>query len=540
MISALLLHTDSYYLVRQVYPYGLDLIAAHLRRNGLQAEIAHPLLPGPDPSANLAGLLERTNPDVIGLGLRNIDTTMACEEYGDHPGPGFQTLFFPPKVRAMVAALKELAPDIPIIAGGCGFSVAPAELLEYLGVEFGVVGEGEEPLLRFMRAWPDQDSIGTIPGLVQRKNGAIQRTPREPYEFSDQGQHRDPGFAHAFETTGIPVRTRRGCNRKCSYCVEPLIEGRKYRFRETFDVVQELQTLAQSPGKIAKIFFADTEFNLPDEQYAIQLMRDITKAGLDSSFHFATQVAAKPFSREFAELAAELGLALIMSCESFADEVLAQNGIEYQQADIERALELCEQTGLDVTVNLIFGLPGETWESVEHTVQAMQRLGQAATRRFEYTVGGRIYPSTPLAGLAAAPGAEDHIHGPKHDDLLAPRFYCSPAPPLELKAHIDERLEFAMEFRNRVEPERFQALAMCYQADHGDWDDAAQGFAQAPATAQASSFDYLFRTLAGAGQVDAARVVCRAMLAAGNSRPNDPVLAEPLGLAQFYMGLLPG
>ena len=30
----LLLYADSYYLVKQVYPFGLDLIANHLRRHG--------------------------------------------------------------------------------------------------------------------------------------------------------------------------------------------------------------------------------------------------------------------------------------------------------------------------------------------------------------------------------------------------------------------------------------------------------------------------------------------------------------------------
>lgn len=539
MKNVLLLHTDQYYLVRQVYPYGLDLVARHLRRNGYGAEIAVPLLPDQDLEVNLASLLARTKPCAIGLGLRNLDTAMACERFGDHEGPGFRTFFFPPGVRRMVEILKRLAPETPLVLGGCGFTVAPAAVLEYLDLEFGIAGEGEEPLLRFLQAHPNRDALASVPNLAWRRDGRTTIAPRAAYDFTDRDETRDPGFAHAFETTGVPVRTRRGCNRACSYCVEPLIEGRTYRFRDPFAVVQEIQALAQGRQRVAKIFFADTEFNLPDLKHATELLQGILKAGLHDRFRFVTQCSPKPLDRDFAQLAAEAGLSLIMSCESFDNQVLEANGMDYRSDDIVAALEICEEAGLDVTVNLIFGLPGETWGSVDRTVGEMLRLGQTGTRRFEYTVGGRIYPGTPLHRHAARPEAAPFLHGPADPALLAPSFYCAPAPPLELKAAIDSRLPFAMEFLNRVDPARQSALALGYLADRREWDAAAAGFAAAPLQVQAEMFDYLFRTMAAAGNTDGARRLCGSLLEALDAHGDDPAYSGQLGLARFYASLLP-
>jgi len=79
----LLLYADPHYLVQQVHPFGLDVIANRLRAEGHEAVLACPFLPDPDVAANVAACLEEIEPDVIGLGIRNIDTCMSREPCGD-------------------------------------------------------------------------------------------------------------------------------------------------------------------------------------------------------------------------------------------------------------------------------------------------------------------------------------------------------------------------------------------------------------------------------------------------------------------------
>ena len=48
-------------------------------------------------------------------------------------------------------------------------------------------------------------------------------------------------------------------------------------------------------------------------------------------------------------------------------------------------------------MDLIFGPPGETRETVDHSLRCMQQWPPTPLRRHEYTVGARIYPDTLLA-----------------------------------------------------------------------------------------------------------------------------------------------
>ena len=112
----LLLYTDRYYLIKQVYPFGLDLIADYLRRWGHQVTIDYPFLPYTDLEINLKNLLEQTLPNAIGLGIRNLDTCMSCEQYGDYSGDGYSTFYFLPDVKKIVELIRKYAPEEPIIA----------------------------------------------------------------------------------------------------------------------------------------------------------------------------------------------------------------------------------------------------------------------------------------------------------------------------------------------------------------------------------------------------------------------------------------
>ncbi|MFA7165700.1 MAG: radical SAM protein, partial [Desulfoplanes sp.] len=457
--------------MKQVYPFGLDIIANFLRSHGFIVELDYPFLPGPDLEENLAEIISRTRPDCIGLGIRNIDTTMACEAYGTFHGPGFSARYFLPQVKHICTWLEDHVPEIPVLAGGGGFTISPEAILKELGLKYGIYGEGELPMLEFLRAWPREELVENIPGLVwQDKAERIIKNPRKPYNFSPHiPLHREGKFRYAFETAALPVQLKRGCNQGCSFCVEPLLEGRKFLHREEKEVVEELQRSAECYPDVRKIFFIDTEFNIPDLTYPMTLLRSILKAGLHEHFRFASQFLPRPFTPELAELLARAGFSLVFTCDSFADSVLEQNGMSYRQKDILHTLDLCSDYGLDHTVDLIFGLPGETWDSLDHTLELMQGYAPSQLRRYEYTIGARIYHDTPLHRWIQRSGTQSHIHGRQTPGMLEPCFYCSPEPPLTLKKYIDAALPFALEFRNSCDARQQQRLGVCWLTDQKRW-----------------------------------------------------------------------
>lgn len=532
----LLVYTDPYYLVKQVYPFGLDILASRLRKDGIEARIEHAFLPGPDPLRNLSLTLADWRPDLVGLGIRNIDTCMACEDHGDVQGPGFRAFFFLPRIRTVARAVGDLLPGAPLICGGGGFTVAPAEILKYLDAPYGIAGEGEEGLAEFVKAWPDRERIRDIPGLVMKSGDTVEANPRRAFSFSErQDPVRDRGFMHAFESAGLPVRVKRGCNQACSFCVEPLIEGGRFAFRPIPDVVAELQAAA-SLDHVNKVFFVDAEFNVPNLKYPTALVTALADAGLPSRFRFASQFIPRPFGDDFARLLADAGFAVIMTCTSFADEVLAKNRSSFCEAHILRALESCEKHGLDVTVDLIFGLPGETMETVEHSLSRMRELPDTPLRHYEYTVGARIYPGTPLAEMAREMNWEQ-VYGDTSQGLLEPCFYCSPLPPLELKAVVDAKAPEPMRFDNELSEAARARLAVNYLADRRRFEEAYDAYLALPLADKSRVFDYFFRSMAGAGHAGAARMAALHLKEAINA-DGSPGSLEGLGLVDFYLAVL--
>jgi len=536
----LLLYTDKYYLVKQVYPYGLDLIANHLRQYGYSVSIEFPFLPDLDPESNLVEILERTNPDLIGLSFRNLDTTMSCEPYGEHEGPGYQTFFFFPELKRFVEILRNLRPDVPIVIGGGAFTISPVPILQMLGIEYGIVGQGEEPLRQLLEAYPDKRELAKIPNVVFKAGNHFHMNPLRSYRFRELGnlRAREKRFNYAYESVGLPIQVKRGCNQNCSYCVEPLIEGRRYIFKDQSDIIAELKKVAEKHGGIRTIFFVDTEFNLPDLDYCSVLVKEIIESGLHKHFRFSSQFLPKPFDHAFAKLLADAGFSIILTCDSFADSVLEKNGASYSQKDIIRTLELCEKCAIDCTLALIFGLPGETYDTVDHTIRQMMSYPPNVLRRYEYTVGGRIYNGTPLCQFVERQGAAHHVYGKKSAGYIEPYYYCSPDRPLELKAYIENILPFPAPYQNKFDETKHQSLAISYLIDQEKWDKATARFCESDLAAQRSIYDYIFRKLADSGKIEAAKVVSEHLLEKMLQSQKITRYRDEIAVVQYYLSLL--
>ncbi|MFH2219708.1 MAG: radical SAM protein [Pseudomonadota bacterium] len=536
----LLLYTDKYYFVKQVYPFGLDLIAHHLRRYGHTATIDYPFLPEPGLEANIEQILARTEPDLIGLGIRNIDTAMSCEPFGDFEGPDYRTFYFIPEIRRIVDIIKRLRPEIPVVAGGGAFTVSPGAILNALELNYGIAGEGEEPLRQFLEAFPDEEKISKIPGLVYRRGDDIVANPRQPYAF-ENGRgivEREKKFNWAHETVGLPMQVKRGCNRNCSYCVEPVIEGRKFVFKDPDSVIQELERIAGRCDGVKDIFFVDTEFNIPDLAYCTLLIEKIIRSGLNERFRFSSQFLPAPFNHAFAGLLREAGFSVVLTCDSFSDSVLDANRSSHRKRDSLSTIALCEKFGIDCSVNLIFGLPGETCETIDQTIESMITYPPNAMRRYEYTLGGRIYQGTPLCRFVEDQGTTRHVYGNWSEGFLDPYYFCSPDRPEKVKGYVEQHFPFTTACQNLHDSTVQQRLAMVFLADQADWNRAAERFLKSDLDACSAVYDYLFRKLVESGETEKAITVSEHFRDAILGQGGMDRYGEYVSVVQYYLSML--
>lgn len=255
-------------------------------------------------------------------------------------------------------------------------------------------------------------------------------------------------------------------------------------------------------------------------------------------FRFSSQFLPRPFDDRFAELLAQAGFSVVLTCDSFADSVLKINRTSYRQNDIIQTLELCRQFDLDCTVNLVFGLPGETYETIDHTIEQMIKFSPNLLRQYEYTIGGRIYQGTPLCRFVDKQGNSRHLYGRKSEGYLEPYYYCCPESPLKLKAYIDDILPFSIDYKNNYEELIFQDLAIRYLIDQKDWDKAATRFFSTDISTRTSVYDYFFRKLTDYGEIETAKQISERLIEAILKTGKDPEYMEQIPLIKYYLSLL--
>jgi len=501
--------------------------------------MVHPFLPDRDYKSNIRDAIRRTEPDCVGIGIRNLDTCMSCEEHGDFEGHDYRTFYFLPQIKEVVVEIKNTIPHVPLVAGGGAFTVSPVAILTYLGLDYGIVGEGEEPFCRFIEAFPDEEKIRHIPNMVYRCQDGFKVNRRQPYSFdADLAlEDRDDGFDFALQATGVPVQVKRGCHHICSYCVEPLIEGRRFVFRSIDSVIHELKTIADNLEGADRVFFVDTEFNLPDLGHGRALVRAILREGLHEHFRFVTQLIPKPFDEPFAALLAEAHFSVIFSCESFSNAVLGNNYISYGEKEIIGAIEASESAGLHCTVSLIFGLPGEDYKTMDHTLSRMKKYPVSPLRDYEYTIGGRIYQGTPLCEYVERNNPSRDLYGERSHGYLLPYYFCSPASPFDVHQYVKEVFSDILSYHKGYDDGSFEEVAIGYLSDHGIWAVAVERFKRSAVGVQSGIYDYLFKKLLHAGRQDDARSISLAMLE-NIDDGGDAIDSGQADVIRFYLSCL--
>jgi radical SAM superfamily enzyme YgiQ (UPF0313 family) len=325
--------------------------------------------------------------------------------------------------------LGEAAPEAMFLAGGAGFSACPQECLEYLDVDYGVVGAGEEAMAMLC----SDMSWGQSPGLVRK--GQPQGIGAYHLGFAGPTL-REPLYAPA---NSFPVRTRIGCAMQCVYCTAANL-GRRHSNNELDAVLDEIErTVAgareRGVGRVS-IFFADDEFNLPDERHPIAVLEGIHDRGLAKHMTWRAYFNPTPFSPEFAELVRKTGGHVSITVDSAADSLLATAQKPFRRRHLDDLIALLTEHGVSADLGLIFGLPGETEETIAETIEFVRSLPESI--EVVYSAGARVYPHTPLARIAE----QEPEWLVSHDDpsFLTPTVYSRPWPPRELARRLDEEL----------------------------------------------------------------------------------------------------
>ncbi len=425
-----------------VAPIGLDYIAGSLERAGFEVDLID-LCFASSLTEDLDAYFKGHDPVAIGVTVRNTDDCYYLSQ-----------AFILPRIKEIVDYIKAKTRR-PIILGGVGFSVMPEPILAYLGVDWGIWGDGEWAFPALVNRMAAGEGSSDIPGLIYRKaaggssaDGGFHYNPPELPDLLDLPLPRretvdNPRYLREGGMGGI--ETKRGCEQRCIYCADPLAKGRRYRLRPPAIVVDEVEALLNQG--VDYLHICDSEFNLP-YKHALSVCKEITRRGLGERLAWYAYLSPVPFTEELARLMIRAGCRGInFGVDHGSDRMLKNLGRPFTAADIKETAALCRRLSIPFMYDILLGGPGEDRESLTTTISLMKEIGPS---RLGISAGVRIYPGTRLAEIALADihqgGA--NLRGVISPDFFAPIFYCSDALGDELFPFIaslvkgDERFFF--------------------------------------------------------------------------------------------------
>ncbi len=258
-------------------------------------------------------------------------------------------------------------------------SVRP-ELFES-SADFVIVGEPEHVVERIAAGERFSGRITSPP---------IERLDSLPFPSWRVFGHEQFRYRPYFPTGNafFPVLSSRGCTLSCAYyCPYTAVTGRKWRKRSPENVIAELEHLVQEFGA-RRVLFRDPLFTL-DRARALAIADGIREAGLDLEWVCETHLDY--LDEELIDRMCAAGLRSIkVGIESANAQSLKHVKRHQPQQDrVRRLLTHCYRRGIAVTAFYILGLPGDTVESIEATVDYAISLN---------TIGAQFTVATPYPG----------------------------------------------------------------------------------------------------------------------------------------------
>ncbi|WP_329175980.1 tryptophan 2-C-methyltransferase [Streptomyces sp. NBC_01477] len=457
-----------------IAPYALDVLTTSLEAADFEVEVLDLTFHREDWKSFLSEYFAERDPMLVGVTIRNTDTVYAFEQrpfVGEH--------------KEIITELKRLT-DAPIVAGGIGFSTMPFALVDYFGIDFGVKGPGEKIICDLADALLTGRDPGTVPGLLRNTAEGVVRVPPavltarhgktviplptgqfEPRVWqvdSTASYVRRSGAAYKvdnlmyYQRGGLgSILTKNGCTYRCSHCVEPDAKGTSFGQRSVVAVVDEMESLAAQG--ILDQHTTDSEFNL-SVSHAKNVLREIVRrrhsdpANPLNGLRLWVYCQPSPFDEEFAALLAAAGCRGVnVGSDHVRPDMLTgwkvtEKGTTYYDfADTERLVRLCREHGILTMVEALFGMPGETPDSMRACVEAFMALDATVTG---FSLGLRLFPYTPMGiamaaecdGVRTVPGLQSNTAtGPI---VLKPLSKCSGPVEYERQFMFDEHGDFRL------------------------------------------------------------------------------------------------
>jgi anaerobic magnesium-protoporphyrin IX monomethyl ester cyclase len=325
-------------------------------------------------------------------------------------GIGFMASRFKRTVVGVCQVVMAHKKNAWLVLGGNGPSPIAEYCIKETDADVVVLGEAEETIVNLVECKLNAPTeISKVQGIAYKdgeqvihnkrtKPPKLKTIPHPAWDLFPM-EH----YTTCYKLPGMkknekmfPLLSTRGCINKCSFCYR-LETG--IRIRTPEHVIVEMKALSRHYG-VTFFYFVD-ELSIITKKQILKFLNLIKENFDDIKFYMECRVDV--FDDEIAKAMKETGCALLnIGFESADQNVLNLMNKNVTVEQNVKAAELVNAYGINVGLNMIWGLPGDSERTLRQNVEFIQRYNRYDQIRTIRPVSP--YPGSPLYNLAIKKG----------------------------------------------------------------------------------------------------------------------------------------
>jgi len=324
--------------------HGLGLIGSFVINKGFDVELMD-MRNYPNWEEVTLAIADKTcNVDIVGISV----------SYADYP-----------IAEKIVRLIKQLNPTAKIVLGGYAPSIMPDKFDDW-AVDHLIVGEGELAMLDIVQG-------KALPRVIKGEKIPLDELPYINRSFYNYPKEMNCGFVPGQAIPMVTMISGRGCPHLCTFCqpAENAIYGKPYRTRSVPHVIGELIELREKYPFNSVLFWDDT-FTI-DKKWIYEFCDTYQANGFTQKIIACCRADIICNNLDMIKRLKEIGLmSFVIGIESGSQRMLdfLKKGTTVEQN--KEAIRLCKEIGIDTFTTFMLGLPTETKEEQQATIDLIK------------------------------------------------------------------------------------------------------------------------------------------------------------------------
>jgi radical SAM superfamily enzyme YgiQ (UPF0313 family) len=272
-------------------------------------------------------------------------------------------------------------PGIPIVWGGWFPTLLPQVTIADPHVSIIVKGKGETTFTELVTAMYNKQTFDKIQGLIYKDGGKVIETPDRPLEdpntFPPKPYHLLDLKKYCTSDGVVNFNSSYGCPFRCKFCgISAALKRRWNKGLTPERALDEIEDLITNYGiKLKHIVFQEDNF-FNNRERAEKILQLFVKRGLNITWDANMRI--DQFSQFDSELFSLIKLSggtyLRTGAESAYQQMLDIICKDITVDQIEKCVEIARDYDIQLALNFIAGLPGETENGFRETLEKIKHF----------------------------------------------------------------------------------------------------------------------------------------------------------------------